>query len=57
MMLEQKLLEILCCPKCKGPLKLEPEETGFICETCKLRYLIKNGIPNFLIDEARPQDG
>ena len=52
MALDEQLLEILRCPKCKGELELEQDETGFICPTCGLRYAIQDGIPNFLIEEA-----
>ena len=57
MTLNTELLEILVCPKCKGEMKLLGESTiqgedGFICESCKLVYPIKDGIPVMLIDEA-----
>ncbi len=54
MPLDKQLLEILRCPKCKGMLTLEDNETGFVCAACRLRYLIVDGIPNFLISEAQP---
>jgi len=46
------LLEILACPKCKGPLVAEPESLR--CDACRLRYRIDDGIPVLLIDEATP---
>jgi uncharacterized protein YbaR (Trm112 family) len=52
--LDPELVKILRCPKCKGELVLEPDEVAFDCEPCHLRYLVENGIPNFLINEARP---
>jgi uncharacterized protein len=54
MPLDKELLDILRCPKCKGTLSLEEKETGFVCEPCKLRYAVVDGIPNFLISEAQP---
>ena len=54
MPLDEKLLEILRCPKCKGELEVEQEQNGFICHACKLRYPVVEGIPNFLISEAEP---
>lgn len=54
MALDEKLIEILRCPKCKGTLEKEPEDRGFICRACGLRYPVDNGIPNFLISEAEP---
>jgi uncharacterized protein YbaR (Trm112 family) len=52
MALDKDLIQILRCPKCKGELELEEDESGFICHACKLRYTVENAIPNFLIDEA-----
>lgn len=53
-MIKKELLDILACPKCKGPVKLTDTEAGLVCETCKLIYEIKDGIPIMLIDEAKP---
>jgi len=50
--LSPDLVAILVCPQCKGSLVLEPGETGFICHACRLRYLIREGIPVMLVDEA-----
>jgi uncharacterized protein len=55
MPISRELLEILACPKCKGNIKLTETEDGLICERCRLRYPIKDGIPVMLIDEAIPQ--
>jgi hypothetical protein len=52
MPLSPDLIEILACPKCKGPLKQEDEPQGFACPACNLLYKIEDDIPNFLIDEA-----
>lgn len=53
-MIKKELLDILACPKCKGPVKLNDKEDGLICETCKLIYEIRDDIPIMLIDEAKP---
>jgi len=52
MPIKKDLLEILCCPKCKGDIKLNETEDGLICDACKLMYPIKDDIPIMLIDEA-----
>ena len=52
MAIDQKLLEILACPKCKGDLILTEKQDGLICNACKLLYPIKDDIPIMLIDEA-----
>jgi hypothetical protein len=54
MAVSQELLEILVCPKCKGPVHLNPAEDGLICENCRLLYEIRDDIPVMLIDEAKP---
>ena len=51
-MLDKKLLEILCCPKCKGELYYDEANQKLICESCHLEYPIKDDIPVMLIDEA-----
>ena len=51
-MLDQKLLEILACPKCKGDLEYKVEEEILICNECRLKYRIEDDIPIMLIDEA-----
>jgi len=52
MSLSPALVAILVCPRCKGPLEIEPAETGFTCQACQLRYPIREGIPVMLVDEA-----
>jgi uncharacterized protein YbaR (Trm112 family) len=48
--LPKDLLEILACPRCRGPLAVETESLR--CDACLLRYRVDNGIPVMLIDEA-----
>ena len=52
-MIKQELLEILACPKCKGPVSYKPEENGIVCDKCKLLYEIVDDIPIMLIDKAK----
>jgi len=56
MKISKELLDILACPQCKGNVRLNEEETELICDTCRLCYEIRDGIPIMLIDEARPID-
>jgi uncharacterized protein YbaR (Trm112 family) len=51
-MINKDLLDILACPKCKGPVKLKNDH-GLICEKCMLLYEIKDDIPIMLIDKAK----
>lgn len=53
-MIKQELVEILACPKCKGPVELKQEQDGLVCRNCQLFYPIRDDIPIMLIDEAQP---
>ena len=52
MPIDKDLLDILACPKCKGNIRLNDQEDGLVCDVCRLKYPIKDGIPVMLIDEA-----
>lgn len=51
--MQQKLLEILACPLCKGKLVFHSNHKELVCRFDKLVYPIRNGIPVMLVDEAR----
>ena len=51
-MLKKELLEILCCPKCKGDLDYSPEQNTLTCKKCGKVYPIKDDIPIMLVDDA-----
>lgn len=55
MSLAPDLLEILVCPKCKGPLEHRPPPSpeALTCHTCRLIYAVEDDIPIMLIDEAK----
>ncbi len=48
-----KLLDLLVCPICKGPLVYVKDAQELICRGDRLAYPIKNDIPVMLEDEAR----
>lgn len=52
-MLDKKLLDILACPVCKGPLEYEKEKSEIICKADALAFPIRDGIPVMLENEAR----
>jgi uncharacterized protein len=52
--LDERLLEILVCPKCKGDLEYRTDPEELVCHACELRYQVREGIPVMLIDEAHP---
>ncbi len=51
--MDKKLLEILACPVCKGPLLYNKEAQELICKVDRLAFAIENDIPVMLADEAR----
>jgi len=51
-MIDNTLLEILVCPKCKAKVHYNTEKNGLICDTCQLEYPVRDDIPVMLIDEA-----
>lgn len=51
--MDARLLEILVCPVCKGPLENRKAAAELVCKACKLAYPVKDDIPVMLEDEAR----
>lgn len=51
--MDKKLLDILACPLCKGPLLYKQDENELICKADRLAYQIRDDIPVMLVDEAR----
>ena len=51
--MDSKLLDILVCPNCKGPLLHNKDAKELICKPCRLAYSIHDDIPVMLIEEAR----
>lgn len=51
--MDPKLLDILACPLCKGPLIYKKDRMELICKADRLAYPIRDGIPVMLEDEAR----
>ena len=57
--MDTRLLEILACPVCKGPLQFEKPQQLLICRADRLAYPIRDGIPIMLEEEAeqlKPDD-
>ena len=57
MTLDLRLLDILVCPICKGPLTLKRDEqmrpVELICPADRLGFAVRDGIPVMLESEAR----
>lgn len=59
--MDNRLLELLVCPICKGPLEhLRPPTSDrheLVCHADRLAYPVRDGIPVMLENEARSLDG
>jgi uncharacterized protein len=53
--MDKRLLELLVCPICKGPLHSAGagESLELICRADRLAYAVRDGIPLMLPEEAR----
>jgi uncharacterized protein YbaR (Trm112 family) len=51
--MNNKLLDILVCPLCKGPLVYKRAASELVCRPCRLAYPVRDDIPVMLEDEAR----
>ena len=51
--MDTKLLDILACPVCKGPLVHARDERMLVCRADRLAFPIRDGIPVMLEEEAR----
>ena len=51
--MDKKLLDILVCPLCKGPLYLDTKARELICRGDRLAFPIREDIPVMLEEEAR----
>ncbi len=51
--MDNKLLEILVCPVCKGRLIYDKEAQELLCKADRLAFPIRDDIPVMLEEEAR----
>ena len=54
MPLDPRLLAVLACPQDKGPLYYLGDEAGLYNPRLACKYLVREGIPVMLVDEAQP---
>ena len=53
--MDTRLIELLVCPVCKGPLQRAPHHAQgdlLVCQADRLGYPIRDGIPVMLENEA-----
>lgn len=54
--MDNRLLQLLVCPNCKGPLRYDRQSQELVCQGERLAYPIRDGIPVLLESEARALD-
>jgi uncharacterized protein len=54
--MDARLLDILVCPICKGPLLYRKAESELVCKADRLAFPIQDDIPVMLEEEARKLD-
>ena len=56
MTMDSRLLELLVCPLCKGPLELLRTPPELVCHADRLAFPIRDGMAVMLENEARAFD-
>jgi uncharacterized protein YbaR (Trm112 family) len=53
--MDKRLLDLLVCPICKGPLHSSGSGNSFelVCRPDRLAYAVREGVPQMLPEEAR----
>jgi len=54
--MDSRLLDILACPICKGPLVYRKQTQELVCKVDRLAYPVRDNIPVMLEEEARKLD-
>jgi len=50
--LDEKLLALLACPLCRGPLEHEPGTARLVCRACRKAWPVREGVPDLLPESA-----
>ena len=56
-MINQELLDLLRCPLDPSHTRLDQEGDALICQRCRLRFPVREGIPCMLVEEAQLPTG
>lgn len=54
--MDARLLDLLVCPVCKGPLQYDRSHRTLDCHADRLAFPIRDGIPVMIEAEAAPLD-
>ena len=52
--MDTRLLDIIACPLCKGPVVHRRAQGVLVCRADRLAYPIRDGVPIMLVEEAQP---
>lgn len=52
-----ELMAILRCPRCRGELEPDAKIPELQCPRCELGFRVTDGVPNFLLEDARRLGG
>ena len=56
-MLTQEFLDILRCPLDRGHSRLDLVADALVCQRCRLKFPVKDGIPSMLPEDAELPPG
>jgi uncharacterized protein YbaR (Trm112 family) len=51
--MDDRLLDVLACPLCKGPLKHQRAVQVLVCRADRLAFPIRDGVPMMLEEDAK----
>jgi uncharacterized protein YbaR (Trm112 family) len=51
--MDTRLMELMVCPLCKGPLTMDANTRELICSADRLAFPVRDGIPVMLESQAR----
>ena len=54
--IDETLLSLLGCPACDERPPLRQEGNALVCDVCRRRYPIRNGLPEVLVESATIPD-
>lgn len=54
--MDTRLLELLVCPLCKGPLEMRRAPDELVCRADRLAFAVRDGMALMLESEARSLD-
>ena len=54
--MNKKLLQLLVCPRCHGPLVYDRTRGELVCAADRLAFPVRNGVPVLLEMDARRLD-